>query len=145
MSKKVVPISPQGPGVAGFSGKTSPLQLADALSNLVGAYYNYQSVLEQETTKRQAIESWRETTLAQIQSQKHIVMTAIERSFAERREIYERMFAIVDQAIESNDNTRLAVALQCVTEVAKSNPFSALTDLQQTQQSLVDRNQVWKL
>lgn len=123
----------------------NPMQAVTALSDIVQAYWNYQNVAEQEQTKREEIAVKRELILEHIQAQRDVMMEAIKCTFAEREKVIEKHFNLIDQAVASNDNQQLAMALQGVTEVIKSSPFAAFADLQQTQRALQDPSHIWKI
>lgn len=59
-------------------------------------------------------------------------------------ENFRAYFAVVDQAIASGNNDQLALALNSITEIAKSSPFKDLANLASFQAALDDPNHVWK-
>ncbi len=59
-------------------------------------------------------------------------------------ENFRAYFAVVDQAIASGDNNQLALALNSITEVAKSSPFKDLANLASFQAALDDPKHVWE-
>jgi ribonucleotide reductase alpha subunit len=138
MKAKKVPVEVLAQGAAAF---TSP---ADCLKEIVSAYTQYKTITQQEETKRRGIEAWEKTTTTSINAQRDFLMAYLDRSFDERAENFRAYFAVVDQAIASGNNEQLALALNSITEVAKSSPFKDLANLTSFQAALDDPNHVWK-
>ncbi|MCD8490299.1 MAG: hypothetical protein LRZ84_27125 [Desertifilum sp.] len=67
----------------------------------------------------------------------------LELSFDERAENFRQLFNVVDQAIESDNNQQLALALHSITELAKSSPFRDLANLASVQAALDDPDHEW--
>ena len=91
---------------------------------------------EQQETERENIRSIRDQNIEIIRSQREIIMHYLDRSFDERKMLFDRHFTLVDRAINTGDNQLLAVELQQINELANSSPFKALTDMKQTQEIL---------
>ena len=67
-----------------------------AIEMLITSHKEYKIIAEQERTKRQAIQAWKETRLAQIQSQKEILQNYLEYTFADgTRRTYEQNILIL--------------------------------------------------
>jgi hypothetical protein len=137
MKPKKVPVEVLAQGAAAF---TSP---ADCLKQIVSAYTEYKTIAQQEQTKRRGIDAWEKTTIAKIDAQREFLMAYLDRSFDERAENFRAYFAVVDQAITSGNNDQLALALNSITEMAKSSPFKDLGNLASFQAALDDPNHVW--
>jgi hypothetical protein len=110
---------------------------------IMTAYTAYKIVSEQEQTKRHSIEACEKTTIAQIESQRDVMLDYLELAFDERASNFRFLFQKVDQAIENADSEQLALALNSITEIAKSSPFKDLADLTQVKKSLDDPDHVW--
>jgi hydroxyethylthiazole kinase-like sugar kinase family protein len=73
-----------------------------------------------------------------------IILDAIAyRSFDERAENFRALFSVVDSAIASGNNELLALALNSITEIAKSSPFKDLANLTSVRAALNDPNHEW--
>ena len=137
MKPKKVPVEVLAQGAAAFTSPT------DCLKEIISAYTEYKTIAQQEQTKRRGIDAWEKVTIAKIDAQREFLMTYLDRSFDERAENFRAYFAVVDQAIASGNNDQLALALNSMTEVAKSSPFKDLGNLASFQAALDDPNHVW--
>jgi len=116
---------------------------ADCLRQMVAAYTDYMKVAESEQTKRREIDAWEKTTLAEINAKRSFLIGYLERSFDERAENFRALFKVVDNAMASNNNEQLALALHSITEIAKSSPFKELANLASVQAALDDPDHEW--
>ena len=120
------------------------LNPAESLQQMVSAYTEYLTIAEQEKTKRRDIEAWEKEAIARINAQRDLVITYLDRSFDERAENFRSLFGVVDNALCEGDNEQLAIALNSITEIAKSSPFKDLANLTSFRAALNDPNHVWE-
>ncbi len=99
---------------------------ADVASNgfqtfdlIAQAYLEYLQVVEQEQTKRRAIEAFEKEAIAKIEAQKEFLITYLNRSFDERAKNFATLFIVVDRALAIGDNEQLTFALSSITAIAK--------------------------
>ncbi|NJO65424.1 MAG: hypothetical protein HC836_47225 [Richelia sp. RM2_1_2] len=71
-------------------------------------------------------------------------MTYLEGSFDERADNFRALFGVVDNALISGDNEQLALALNSITEIAKSSPFKDLANLTSVRAALNNPDHVWE-
>ncbi|HCF27897.1 MAG TPA: hypothetical protein DEV81_12015 [Cyanobacteria bacterium UBA11049] len=116
---------------------------AESLQQIVLAYTDYLTIAEQEQTKRREIEAWEKETIAKINVQRDVLITYLNRSFDERADNFRALFDIVDRAIAADNNEQLALALDSITEIAKSSPFKELANLASVRKALDDPNHEW--
>jgi ribonucleotide reductase alpha subunit len=116
---------------------------AECLQQMVTAYTDYLIIVEQEQTKRREIDAWEKETITKINAQRELLMAYLDRSFDERAENFRSLFAVVDSAIASGNNEQLALALNSITEIAKSSPFKDLANLASVRAALNDPNHEW--
>ena len=116
---------------------------AETLQQIVSAYTDYLTIAEQEQTKRREIESREKETITKINAQRDFLMTYLNRSFDERADNFRALFDIVDRAIAADNNQQLALALDSITEIAKSSPFKELANLASVRKALDDPNHEW--
>lgn len=116
---------------------------AECLQQMVSAYTEYKIIAEQEQTKRCEIEAWEKEAIAKINAQRDLLMAYLDRSFDERAENFRALFSVVDNAIASNNNEQLALALNSITEIAKSSPFKELSNLASVRAALDDPDHEW--
>ena len=120
------------------------LNPAESLQQMVSAYTEYLTIAEQEKTKRRDIEAWEKEAITRINAQRDLVITYLDRSFDERAENFRALFGVVDNALSEGDNEQLALALNSITEIAKSSPFKDLANLSNVRAALNDPNHVWE-
>ncbi len=120
------------------------LNPAESLEQMVSAYTEYLTIAEQEKTKRRDIEAWEKESITRINAQRDVLMTYLERSFDERADNFRALFGVVDNALVSGDNQQLALALNSITEIAKSSPFKDLADLSNVRAALNNPDHVWE-
>ncbi|WP_414618768.1 hypothetical protein [Calothrix sp. CCY 0018] len=120
------------------------LNPAESLEQMVSAYTEYLTIAEQERTKRRDIEAWEKEAIARINAQRELVITYLDRSFDERAENFRALFGVVDNALVSGDNEQLAIALNSITEIAKSSPFKDLANLSNVRAALNNPEHVWE-
>lgn len=137
MTAKKVPVEVVGKAAGAFISPTECLQ------KLVSAYIEYKRIAEQEQTKRQEIEAWEKETVTKINAQRDLLMQYLDRSFDERAKNFRSLFDVVDQAIATNNNEQLALALHSITEIAKLSPFKELANLASVRAALEDPNHEW--
>lgn len=126
-----------------FRQAVETINPAECLQQMLLAYTEYMKVAEQEQTKRRDIERWEKQAIASINDQRDFLMNYLDRSFDERAENFKALFCIVDRAIANGDNTQLALALNSITEIAKSSPFKELANLASVRAALDDPNHEW--
>jgi hypothetical protein len=117
---------------------------AQSIQEMVSAYTDYLKIAEEEKTKRRDIEAWEKTRIAEISAQRDLLIGYLEKSFDERAVNFHTLFAIVDSAIASGNNEQLALALNTITDLAKSSPFKDLVHLSNVRAALDDPNHEWE-
>ncbi|MGQ9865609.1 MAG: hypothetical protein ACUVSQ_04890 [Pseudanabaenaceae cyanobacterium] len=115
------------------------------LQELIQAYQDYVHTVETEKTKRAEIAAWRDATVAEIQARRDVLIGYLNRSFDERATVFSKLLDTLDAAIAAGDNSRLALTLAAIVDLAKSNPFHNLADLKEVQAALADPDHVWEL
>ncbi|WP_414753005.1 hypothetical protein [Anabaena sp. CCY 9910] len=116
---------------------------AECLQQMVTAYTDYLIIAQEEQTKRREIDAWERETITEINAQRELLMAYLDRSFDERAENFRSLFAVVDSAIASGNNEQLALALNSITDIAKSSPFKDLANLASVRAALNDPNHEW--
>lgn len=117
---------------------------AQCLTDIVQSWTEYLSISEREATNRREIEAWEKTTLANIQAKRDLIIGYLNRSFDERENNFKQLFQTVDLAITNGDNQQLGLALNAITELAKSSPFKDLSDLSTVREALADLDHTWE-
>ncbi len=96
---------------------------------------------EIQETKRTEIESHKQQALAYIDMQKQILMTYLNKTFDERKEIFSQYFKVVDDALQKGNMDELVIGLNNINRLATSSPFK---NLENVQKALKDSNTVWE-
>jgi len=122
----------------------NPGSAAECFRDVVEAYTEYKIVAEQEQTKRRGIEAWEKVTIADIQAKRDALIEYLECSFYERANNFKFLFEKVDEAIAIGDNNQLALAMNSITEIAKSSPFKDLANLTSVRTALDDPDHEWE-
>lgn len=116
------------------------LNFVTSLTKQIGRVYKFCEVQE---TKRVNINAQRDVLIKNIESRKEIIMKYLDRSFDERKENFAKLFALVDRAVDANNNEQLALALQSINLLAAESPFKALRSVEETKKALEDKNHEW--
>jgi hypothetical protein len=138
MKAQKVPVEVFTKGAEAF---TSPFE---CLRDIVTAYTEYKKVAEQERTNRCEIDAWEKTTIAQINAQRDLLIEYLDCSFDERAKNFRSLFSVVDRAMATGNNEQLALALDSITQLAKSSPFKELAQLASVRAALDDPNHEWQ-
>lgn len=125
--------------------KVSPLEMVDLINKFVDASRDVAKFTEVQKTKRVAIRSAAEVKIKEIDTMRNIIQLYLEKTFDERRLIFEKQFQCVDKALETGDIKLLAISLNNITDLAKSSPFKALSDIGQVKNILEDKNAVFDI
>jgi len=84
---------------------------------------------EEQETKREEIRAQRDREIEIIRAQREMIMTYLDKTFDERRMIFNKQFEILDNAISKGDTELLATTLDSINQLATSSPFKSLLDL----------------
>jgi hypothetical protein len=94
--------------------KPSPAMVVDAFRLVMASAQEWHAVTEQEKTRREEIRAWKESQLEIIQVQRSFLLTALDKTFDERRENFRRLFDQLDRALISDgDNEPISVRNGC--------------------------------
>lgn len=113
------------------------------LHSIVQAYTDYKIVAAEERTKQNVIKAYERTIITQIKANRDVLIKYLEYSFDERVNNFRLLFEKVDRAITDGDNHKLALALDSITEIAKSSPFKDLADLTSVKAALDNPDHEW--
>src|SRR3954468_23860045 len=109
--------------------KPSPAMVADTFKLVVTSANEWLTVVTQERTRRQEIRAWENSQLEIIHVQRDFLLTALDKTFDERRENFRRLFDQLDAAMVSDrDDAAAQVSdlLGAITDLAKTSPFKDL-------------------
>lgn len=124
-------------------GIISPMIALDAIQKMTDVVKEYLITKEVETTKRLAIQAEKEIYLTRINAQKEFLITYLEKTYDERSKIFEKQFEVIDNALKNENINQLALGLNAINDLAKSNPFKQLSDLDFIGKALQNPNHIW--
>lgn len=126
-------------------GGLNALDGFNALGQLVDAARECISIHATENTKQEKIKAYATTEVAKIKAAEAVLKDYFEKSFSERRENFDALFARLDTALEQGNNDAVNLVLSSIVETAKSSPIANAGDLGQIRTALDDPNHVWEL
>lgn len=126
-------------------GQLNALDGFNALGQLVDAARECIGIHATENTKQEKIKAYAMTEIAKIKSAESVLKDYFEKSFSERRENFDALFARLDQALEQGNNDAVNSVLSSIVETAKSSPIASAGDLSRIRAALDDPNHVWEL
>ena len=100
--------------------------------------------MEEERTERAKIRAESQQVVRRIDAMRDVLVAYLDRSFDERRAVFERAFSSLDTALESGSHDDVAKVLDSIVHLAESSPFKALRDLKATRNALADDGTVWE-
>lgn len=98
---------------------------------------------EVQKTQRTDIAARRDIAIANIEVQKEVLKSYLDKSFDERKENFNKLFSVIDHALETNNMQELAVTLQGLLTLASISPFKDLQTVEATATALADPNHEW--
>ena len=133
--------------VAGkLSQKAAPgINAAEVVKQLFTAYDDWRKVAEEEKTKRNAISAEKQRAIHQINVQRDLLKTHLERSFNERRKNFQQLFDRLDQAIDKGDTATVAATLTSIVEIAQSSPLKDIASVQAVRGVMADQDTVYEI
>ncbi len=129
----------------GKKGTSEVFNAAEVVMQIVTAYNDWRKVAEEEQTKRHAISAEERRAIHQINVQRDLLMTHLERSFDERRENFRQFFDSLDRAIDKGDTATVAVTLNSIVELAQSSPFKDIASVQAVREVMADQDTVYEI
>lgn len=134
--------------IAALIPKPSPAMAVDAFRLVVASATEWYTVVAQEGTRREEIRAWETTQLEIIQVQRDFLLTALDRTFDERRENFRRLFNELDDALVSDrDDSAAQVSdlLGAITDLAQTSPFKDLKSPELVVQEFLQSGRVIEL
>ncbi len=107
----------------------NPVDVLTAIKQLGEKAMEAVKFCEEQETKREEIRAQRDREIEIIRAQKEMIMTYLEKTFDERRMIFNKQFEILDNAVSKGDTELLATTLDSINQLATSSPFKSLLEL----------------
>ena len=124
---------------------SSPSEVLSTLKAFSEAATDAVKFCEIQETKRAEIKANAEVHIAQMRAQRDIIIDYLQRSFDERRYLFEQQFKVVDHALMTGNTEELAISLQSINDLAKSSPFKALSDIGNVQRALTQEGSTFDI
>ncbi len=96
-----------------------------------------------QQTVRAGIAAERDAAIANIEMQKTLLMEYLDKSFDERRENFQKLFTVVDDALEKDNIQQLALGLDSILKLAETSPFKDLSSIETATTALNNPNHQW--
>ncbi len=115
--------------LAAMLPKPGPAMVVDTLNLVIASANKWVQVVAEEKTRREEIRVWEQSQLEIIHVQRDFLLTALDRTFDERRENFRRLFDNLDSALASDQEdagARVSDLLSAITELAQTSPFKDL-------------------
>ncbi len=120
-------------------GKVSPADMVDMTKLFIEKSADVAKFCEEQKTKRAQIRAQAQVAIHQIDTIRDFLKDYLQRSFDERRHIFDKEFEVVDKCLETGNTQALAVTLNSITNLAQSSPFKALADLGSVRKTLENK------
>ncbi|MGO3778031.1 MAG: hypothetical protein ACTJG8_04615 [Canibacter sp.] len=115
--------------VAALLPKPGPAMVVDTFNLVIASANEWVQVVAQEKTRREEIHAWEQSQIEIIHVQRDFLLTALDRTFDERRENFRRLFNNLDSALISDREdagAQVSELLTAITELAQTSPFKDL-------------------
>lgn len=129
----------------GLSNLHNPEEVLGALCKLQSVANETIKYAEEQETKRVEINAKKDIAIEKIKAIESCIKDYLEKTFDERRSIFEKQFECVDAALKTGNLELLAVSLNSINSLAAQSPFKALADVAAVQKNLLDTNTEWDI
>ena len=99
------------------------IDIADTLT-IIKEAISYYKTRQVEQTKREEIWSKRDVLILALNNEKDVLLSYFEHSFAERRASLEQFYNLLQNSVDSGNETQLQTALTGILGVIQENPLS---------------------
>ena len=93
---------------------SSPAEVLSTIKAFTEAATDAVKFCEVQETKREEIRANRDARIKQLEVQRDIIINYLDRSFDERRYLFEKHFKIVDHALMTGNTEELTLSLQTI-------------------------------
>lgn len=130
-----------------FQGRSlnTPEDVIDTLGALATATHETVKFCEMQETKREAIRNEAATRIEQIHAMKESIQTYLDRSFDERRAIFQKEFELLDKAIEMENVDAMQMVLDKIGALASESPFKSLSNKEYVRDQLLEENSTFDI
>ncbi|EGR2205844.1 TPA: hypothetical protein ACMDVK_004476 [Vibrio parahaemolyticus] len=107
-------------GTKSVASRVNPL---DAIDNIANHVTTWQTIKQQEETKRHEISAKRDVLIENIRAERDAFMEVIQQNYKERAIVYKELFERLDQSISSGNIEIAQLAMSGIVEQIKNNPL----------------------
>lgn len=107
----------------------TPADITKAIDIYVNSAAEVAKFVEEQKTKREARRAHSSMVIARINAVSDIIKAYLDKTFDERKVIFEKQFECVDRALETGNIEMLSMSLGSINHLASTSPFKALSDL----------------
>lgn len=132
---KVLPASKKVSAAEGFSAVKQIVELARDIAAEHNAH----------VTKRQELRTYETTEVSRIKAAENTLREYFDLVFAERRAVYQELFARMDRALDERNNEALHSVVIGLVDLAKSSPLAELGDLAKLRAAWDDPGKTYEL
>ncbi|MBR4985829.1 MAG: hypothetical protein IKY83_08830 [Proteobacteria bacterium] len=123
---------------AGKDGFQNPEIVMEALGTLIEVASDTIKYVSEQETKQVEIRAHRDIAVAQINATTELIKQYLDKTFDERKDIFNKQFQVVDEALRTGNTEMLSYGLSAINQLAAQNPLKNLADIHQFQQALMD-------
>lgn len=116
-----------------------------AVTQIVDIAREFVAEHDEHVTKRQQLYTYEVTEVARIKAAETTLRNYFDLVFAERRAIYQELFARMDRALEEGNNEVLHSVVTGIVDLAKNSPLAELGDLSRVRAAWDDPNKTYEL
>lgn len=101
--------------------------------------------IQRGMTERADIAVWEKVQTDKIRAQRDVLLKALDLTFDERRENFNRLFNGLDTAMEAGDAAQASSFLESITDLAKESPFKDLANVEIIAADLKRTDKTWDI
>lgn len=135
-----------------FNASKKALMNLNNPEEVLNAFCKLQSVAnetikysEEQETKRVEINAKKDVAIEKIKTIERCIKEYLDKTFDERRSIFEKEFECIDKALNTGNIELLAISLNSINSLAAQSPFKALADIASVQKNLLDTSTEWDI
>lgn len=109
--------------------KLPPEDVGNVIVELINSKKELEITCEQETTKRIKIHNQLEISLKNIDLKREIISTALNKEYGLRQENIEKMFDLVEKALDSEKDEIVIAAIDGIVNIVKESPLNGIAQI----------------
>lgn len=106
-----------------------PLAAINTFATTCNEIASIAKIVAVEKTKRTEIIANRDVRIETIRAQRDAFMEYLNKTFDERSDNFEKIFDVIDNALENDNIEQLALGLDSLNKLAAESPFKVLADI----------------